>query len=724
MTMAGVAAAPVELETRVARERAVAVLGSLLAASVCLVLVVGLSRASAWFVVAAIVATAGLRLAAVLGLATGGDPAALPERTRRLVFGSSVAGLLVAPVAHAAFSPAFELAATPWRSVAIAAFVSAGIGAQSVFHAVRWMSVRAGVGVPSLGSPRAAHPRTDAQRSNAPRESGSDDRTLDRLAGRIRQLVLATSLGGLALLGDGTARSIEQAWRPDEVAVGVFVFALGTLLIAVLVARSVVWELRIAFADRAPLTTGREDDRPEELARAVSALVAGIDRSGELIRRFEGERDQQAIEQTHAVQVVRTLAASCESAAEGAAGASARIESSKRAAEAGRTGADALERQSAGLANEVESASRWLATAVRGAKSRTTSIDRLSTASRDAAASVGDLARAMREVDGSAVSIAELSRDVVARAEIGRAKVAETIAGMEEIRSATHAAESVIRGLGARTQEIGGILDVIDDVGDQTSLLALNAAIIAAQAGEQGRAFSVVADEIRDLADRVLVSTKEIGGLIRAVQSESEHAVGAIERGSASVLRGVELAVEAGRTLEEVHAASSETGTRIESVVASVRAQVESLDHVAALAQRVEETARELALARAEEDRDQAVVSGAVVSLHRAVETIRAAARDQAASLARVEAELSLAGDAARGVTSALDAQTRLGQDLGRVLEVGSERVRAVAAVGDALAAAHEALRIQSDALHTSSSRRAAPPAHPSPPARTPGERR
>ena len=70
----------------------------------------------------------------------------------------------------------------------------------------------------------------------------------------------------------------------------------------------------------------------------------------------------------------------------------------------------------------------------------------------------------------------------------------------------------MIHGLGGRVQEIGAIVDVIDDVADETNLLALNAAIIAAQAGDQGRAFSVVADEIKELADRVLSSTKEIGG--------------------------------------------------------------------------------------------------------------------------------------------------------------------------------------------------------------------
>ena len=125
----------------------------------------------------------------------------------------------------------------------------------------------------------------------------------------------------------------------------------------------------------------------------------------------------------------------------------------------------------------------------------------------------------------------------------------------------------VIRNLGGRTKEIGAIVDVIDDVADETNLLALNAAIIAAQAGEHGRAFSVVADEIKDLAERVLASTKEIGDLIRSVQEEGENAIGAIETGTESVASGVDLSAEAGVSLEEITRVSRDSGERIQGIL-------------------------------------------------------------------------------------------------------------------------------------------------------------
>ena len=135
-------------------------------------------------------------------------------------------------------------------------------------------------------------------------------------------------------------------------------------------------------------------------------------------------------------------------------------------------------------------------------------------------------------------------------ADQGSRIVQQTMDGMHAIREATATAESVIRGLGDRAGEIGAIVDVIDGVANETSLLALNAAIIAAQAGEHGRGFSVVAGEIRELATRVSTSTAEIAKVIRSVQDESTNAVGAIERGTAERGEG-RRALRAGRALAD-----------------------------------------------------------------------------------------------------------------------------------------------------------------------------
>ena len=221
-------------------------------------------------------------------------------------------------------------------------------------------------------------------------------------------------------------------------------------------------------------------------------------------------------------------------------------ESSSSILELGAAGEELNETASvlSGKVNEVSSSIEQM---VRSVKQVLENTEALSEAAVETSASMEEMAMSMREVDVSAEETARLSHQVVASAESGQTKMVQAIEGMEAIREATETAERVIRNLGSRTREIGAIVDVIDDVADETNLLALNAAIIAAQAGEQGKAFSVVADEIKELADRVLASTKEIGGLIRAVQEEGSNAIGAIEKGAASVASGVDLSAEAGR---------------------------------------------------------------------------------------------------------------------------------------------------------------------------------
>jgi len=310
------------------------------------------------------------------------------------------------------------------------------------------------------------------------------------------------------------------------------------------------------------------------------------------------------------------------------------------------------------LSSKVDAVSGSLEQMVRSVQQVAGTSDKLAAASEETSSSMEQMASSMRAVDTSAETTANLSSDVVRIAEIGQAKVVQTIAGMEAIREATDAAESVIRGLGARTKEIGGILDVIDDVADETGLLALNAAIIAAQAGDQGKAFSVVADEIKELADRVLASTKEIGSLIRAVQDESENAIGAIEAGSASVMSGVDLSAEAGRTLEEITVASRESGSRITEIVASVREQTKAASHVVSLMERVRESAEEIGTAGNEQSRGNEIVYESALTMREVAQQVRRTTEDQARGFGRIRENVDGMRSAAEQITDSLDEQS------------------------------------------------------------------
>ncbi len=244
---------------------------------------------------------------------------------------------------------------------------------------------------------------------------------------------------------------------------------------------------------------------------------------------------------------------------------------------------DELNETASVLTSRVDAVSDSLEQMVASVKQVGSTTERLAEASEETSSSMEEMASAMRAVDSAAESTANLAWDVVEKAELGRAKVLQTIEGMEAIREATDAAERVIRGLGTRTDEIGGILDVIEDVADETNLLALNAAIIAAQAGDQGRAFSVIAYEIKELADRVLASTKEIGGLMERVRDSADQigvAGSEQERGNEVVYRSAltmrEVVQQVRRTTEDQTAGLGQ----IRDNVVGVRGTVEQITGV------------------------------------------------------------------------------------------------------------------------------------------------
>jgi methyl-accepting chemotaxis protein len=350
-------------------------------------------------------------------------------------------------------------------------------------------------------------------------------------------------------------------------------------------------------------------------------------------------------------------------------------ESSSSILELGAAGEELNETASV-LSGKVGEVSSSIEQMVRSVKQVSESTESLSEASIETSASMEEMASSLREVDGSAEEAARLSREVVASSEAGQTKVRQTIGGMEAIREATEAAESVIRSLGERSTEIGAIVDVIDDVADETNLLALNAAIIAAQAGEHGRAFSVVADEIKDLADRVLTSTKEIGTLIRSVQEEASNAIGAIERGSASVASGVDLSAEAGVSLEQITAASRESGMRIAGIVSAVREQVRAAGHVVELMERVRSGVDEIRSAAGEQHRGNEVVSRSSVAMQEVAQQVRGTTEEQARGSGRIRESVEGVRETVEQINGALQEQSAACRSALEFLEGVASRTR------------------------------------------------
>jgi len=182
------------------------------------------------------------------------------------------------------------------------------------------------------------------------------------------------------------------------------------------------------------------------------------------------------------------------------------------------------------------------------------------------------------------------------------AAVHETVEGMEQIQDSFNGIESIISNLSEKSESIGEVVKVIESVVEQTNLLALNAAIISSQAGEHGRAFSVVAEEVRSLAERTATSTREIAGLIESVQGGVLDAVTAMGQGATRVERGVELSNEAGHILREIGESAQQSTLWAKEIVEATRGQAADIDRVGIAMNQVKETATQLNRGTHEQD--------------------------------------------------------------------------------------------------------------------------
>ncbi|MCC6074401.1 methyl-accepting chemotaxis protein [Pseudomonas sp. GCM10022188] len=197
-----------------------------------------------------------------------------------------------------------------------------------------------------------------------------------------------------------------------------------------------------------------------------------------------------------------------------------------------------------------------------------------------ASAAINEMAVSIDQVSANAAESAAVAERSVAIANKGNEVVQNTISGMDNIREQIQDTSKRIKRLGESSQEIGDIVSLINDIADQTNILALNAAIQASMAGDAGRGFAVVADEVQRLAERSSAATKQIEALVKTIQTDTNEAVISMEQTTTEVVRGARLAQDAGVALEEIEKVSRSLAALIQNISNAARQQSSSAGHI------------------------------------------------------------------------------------------------------------------------------------------------
>ena len=330
-----------------------------------------------------------------------------------------------------------------------------------------------------------------------------------------------------------------------------------------------------------------------------------------------------------------------------------------------------LSRASEQTAQATQQITATMQQVARGASEQSTSlqqtagsVDQLSRAIDQIARGSQEQAKAVDEATRAVEAVAGAIDSVTANAEVGATeweataecaaagarKTGETVVGMDKIRKAMDLVSLRVTDLGQRSGDIGNIVATIDDIAAQTNLLALNAAIEAARAGEQGRGFAVVADEVRKLAERSSTATKEIAGLVSGTQTGVREAVSAMQQGTQEVEAGYRLATDAGGALDEILTRSRNVKKQVVEISTATESLKDLSREMTAAMQKIIKIVEENAAATEEMTASSDMVSKAVEATAGVAEENSSASEEVSASTEQMSAQVQEALAAAQSL--------------------------------------------------------------------------
>ncbi len=305
--------------------------------------------------------------------------------------------------------------------------------------------------------------------------------------------------------------------------------------------------------------------------------------------------------------------------------------------------------------SSVEQMGRVIDGVARGAQEQAAAVGKASTVASQITGSVGQVA-------GNAQAVSQEAANAAGAARKGSQTVEETIAGMQQIKAKVGVSAQKVQEMGQRSDQIGAIVETIEDIASQTNLLALNAAIEAARAGEHGKGFAVVADEVRKLAERAGGATKEIGGLIKGIQKTVNEAVSAMEDGAREVELGVARANQAGAALTDILRAAEAVRQQAEQAASATQVMGRAADELVSSVDSVSAVVEENTASTEE----MAASSGEVI---RAIENIASVSEENSAAVEQVSAGAEEMSAQVEEVTAAAQSLSEMARELEDIVQ-------------------------------------------------------
>ena len=298
------------------------------------------------------------------------------------------------------------------------------------------------------------------------------------------------------------------------------------------------------------------------------------------------------------------------------------------------------------------------------------SLELISASSEETASSLNEINAAVKEVERSAIESVGLAEHVTSEASDKGMKAANAaINGMEDIKESVGAIAEAINRLGKRSEEIGKILNVIDEVADQTSLLALNAAILAAQAGEHGKGFSVVADEIKSLAGKTSLSTKEIATLIESVQAETRSSVEMAEKGIQSVEKGMKVVREVNVALKSILDSSQISTEKAKGIQRATTEETYVIKGITEAVRSMSEQIENISRATKEQSKGSRVVVEAIERIKELSQHVKSATADQSGGSKQISEMIGNVSHQAEQIAEATARQREKSKEIVRSIE-------------------------------------------------------